>query len=119
MMRALSSPQRLALFMKLTRCCENEGCCEHTAEGIRRCVGDLAGDLDLAPSTVSHHLRELRLAGMMNIRRQGRNIECWVNMDAVRMLADFFQEAAGQVGRCAVPEQADPVPGVISEGEIK
>jgi len=93
LLKALASPQRLRIFMRLTQCCGQEGCGELTAEGIRRCVGDLAKDMDLAPSTVSHHLRELRLAGVMNMQRCGQRIECWIREDALRLLADFFVEA--------------------------
>jgi ArsR family transcriptional regulator len=93
MLKALASPQRLRLFMKLTDCCAPDGCCGLTPEGLRRCVGDLAKDLDLAASTVSHHLRELRLAGVMNVQRCGQRIECWISEDALNLLADFFVEA--------------------------
>ena len=93
MLKALSSPQRLHLFMKLTHCCEPEGCCTTTAEGIRQCVGDLARDMDLAASTVSHHLKELRQAGVMNMERCGQRIECWISEDAMRLLAEFFAGA--------------------------
>lgn len=93
MLKALANPQRLRVFMKLTNCCEADGCCGLTTEGVRRCVGDLAQDLDLAASTVSHHLRELRLAGVMNMERCGQRIECWISEEALRLLAEFFVEA--------------------------
>ena len=93
MLKALASPQRLRVFMKLTNCCEPDGCCGLTEEGVRRCVGDVAKDLDLAASTVSHHLKELRLAGVMKMERCGQRIECWISEDALRLLASFFTEA--------------------------
>jgi ArsR family transcriptional regulator len=98
MLKALASPQRLRVFMKLTRCCEPDGACGLTREGLRRCVGDLARELDLVPSTVSHHLRELRLAGVMNMERCGKRIECWISEDALGLLADFFSEARSVAG---------------------
>jgi len=107
MLKALASPQRLHLFMKLTNCCEPEGCCGLTAEGIRRCVGDLARDLDLASSTVSHHLRELRLAGVMNMQRSGQRIECWIREDALDLLADFFVDVRKAACRQADPDACD------------
>lgn len=106
MLKALSSPQRLHLFMKLTNCCEPVGCCTITAAGIRQCVGDLGDGLGLAASTVSHHLKELRQAGVLRMVRRGQRIECSVCEDAVRLLADFFAgameaAAAGKAGSAA------------------
>jgi len=99
MVKALSSTQRLHLFMMLTNCCQPEGCCSTTAGGIRRCVGDLARDMDLAASTVSHHLKELRQAGVLRMERCGQRIECWVSEEAVRLLAEFFAGAMEAVVR--------------------
>lgn len=98
MLKALASPQRLRVFMKLTNCCEPEGGCDLTDEGMRRCVGDLADGLELAASTVSHHLKELRLAGVLKTERRGQRIECWICEDALRLLAEFFAEARSAAG---------------------
>lgn len=93
MFKALSNPQRLRIFLELTRCC-GPTACDASEEGIRRCVGDLGEDLDVQPSTVSHHIKELRQAGLMRVERRGRKIECWVCDDALELLAAFFEEAA-------------------------
>lgn len=37
-----------------------------------RCVGDLMDALELGQSLVSHHLRALRQAGLVTVRRDGR-----------------------------------------------
>lgn len=94
MFKALSSPQRLRAFLMLTSCCRPEGCCSTTVEGLRQCVGDLASQLDVVASTVSHHLKELKTAGLLHAERRGRTIECSISAAAVRRLADFFAEAA-------------------------
>ena len=39
-----------------------------------RCVSDLMDDLGLGQSLVSHHLRTLRQAGLVTVRRDGRRI---------------------------------------------
>ena len=57
---------------------------------MTRCVGDLGADLGLAPSTVSHHLKELRRAGLMEVERRGQRIECWVSEDTLKLLASFL-----------------------------
>ena len=55
-------------------------------EDARRYVGELGEDLNIAPSTVSHHIKELRQAGIIVVERRGKNIECWVNEEAVNVL---------------------------------
>jgi len=89
--RALGNPQRLRLFLRLAECCrEGEVCCD--GDPARRCVGEVGGDLEVAPSTVSHHLKELRQAGLIHMERRGRNIECWVESATLRKLAAFFAQ---------------------------
>lgn len=57
---------------------------------MHRCVGDLAGELDIAPSTVSHHIKELTRAGLIATGRSGREIRCWVEPEVLRELSEFF-----------------------------
>ncbi len=56
----------------------------------RRCVGELGEQLNIAPSTVSHHIKELRQAGIIVVERLGKNIECWVNEEAVNALRELL-----------------------------
>jgi len=88
--RALSNPQRLRILLKLADCCGPRGRCGARDGGMTRCVGDLGADLGLAPSTVSHHLKELRQAGLMEVERRGQRIECWVSEDTLKLLASFL-----------------------------
>jgi len=53
-------------------------------------VGDLAKGVSIDPSTVSHHLKELRRSGLIHMERNGRNIQCWVNQETVHSLADLL-----------------------------
>jgi ArsR family transcriptional regulator len=57
---------------------------------MRRCVGEIGRDLSVSPSTVSHHLKELRDAGLIRAQRRGQKIECWVDPDVLNELAQFF-----------------------------
>ena len=88
--KALSNPQRLRLFLKLATDCLESGCCGEGEEAMRRCVGDLGSDVGLAASTVSHHLKELRTAGLMHVERKGQRIECWVNIEMLRKMAQLL-----------------------------
>ncbi|HMB70448.1 MAG TPA: metalloregulator ArsR/SmtB family transcription factor [bacterium] len=93
--QALANPARLQLFLQLAACCQAPGgaCCN--PEDARRCVGDLGAGLDLAPSTVSHHLKELRRAGLIRCERRGRFIDCWVDPETLRDLRQWFDVPAG------------------------
>ena len=88
---ALSNPNRLELFRRLTSCCVSERSCDDDQETCR-CVSELTEGLDIAPSTASHHLKELRQAGLIRTRRRGRLVECWVDSSVLEDLRSFLEE---------------------------
>ena len=83
---ALGNPNRLALYRELLGCCRPGTACD--LEGPR--VGDLGADLGIAPSTLSHHLKELSRAGLVTLRRQGRQVFCSADPTMAQRLGDFF-----------------------------
>lgn len=87
--RALANPHRLTVFRRLSTCCPPGTVCS-LEDATRLAVGDLGADLDLAPSTVSHHLKELVQAGLVRRERRGRTVECWVEPRVLAELASFF-----------------------------
>jgi len=89
MFKALSNPHRLALFHRLMNCCEPGTKC-NSDEAIKYCVGDLGEGLDIAPSTLSHHLKELNRVGLVQMERRGKNIDCWVEPAVINELKAFF-----------------------------
>jgi ArsR family transcriptional regulator len=91
---ALSNPNRLELFRRLTSCCVSDRSCDGEQETCR-CVSELTRGLDIAPSTASHHLKELRQAGLIQTRRRGRVIECWVDPSVLEKIRSFLDELAG------------------------
>lgn len=82
MFGALSNPNRLTLFLRLLDCCCGEGSCAAETD-MGACVADLSDGLDIAPSTVSHHLKELRRSGLISMERCGRKVKCTINLEAV------------------------------------
>lgn len=94
MFRALSSPQRLALFQRLRAAaidCSQAGASE-------LCVCDIAGGVKLSLSTVSHHLKELKEAGLIRCEKRGQRVLCSVNPDALQELGVFAQGLGSRLG---------------------
>ena len=88
--KALSNPYRLSIFMRLAFCPGQEKASGPDAQ-ICECVGTLGRDLGIAPSTVSHHIKELRRAGLIRIQRRGQTLECSVDPEMLNLLAAFFE----------------------------
>jgi DNA-binding transcriptional ArsR family regulator len=87
--KALSNPNRLHIFLRLVSCCPPGTKCSSDA-AIQRCVGELGQDLEIDPSTVSHHLKELRRSGLIRMERRGKNMLCWVNREMVLAVANLL-----------------------------
>lgn len=89
MFKALSNPNRLQIFQRLLSCCEpGSACSSDIMTGF--CVGELGEDLAVAPSTLSHHIKELQHAGLISTQRNGKNVECFVDPTKVQILKEFF-----------------------------
>ncbi len=87
--RALSNPNRLLIFLRLISCCPPGTKCSTDME-LRQCVGELCKGLEIDPSTVSHHIRELRQSGLIRTERRGKNILCWVDPETVTATANLL-----------------------------
>lgn len=63
-------------------------------------VSELCEFLDLPQSTVSHHLGLLRLAELVNARREGRQVYYSIHQPTWRRLASgFFDQLPPEAGR--------------------
>ena len=93
MFKALSNPNRLKIFLRLISCCQPgtvTSINSTTGEEGCACVGELGQDLGIVASTISHHIKELRRAGLIRMERRGQKMECWVDRDTVSALQGFF-----------------------------
>jgi ArsR family transcriptional regulator len=89
--KALSDPTRLAIF-ELVRDCSGDGCTEdEAADSLSR----IAERFGLSLSTVSHHVTQLRNAGLINCQKQGQRLYCRVDPDVLRLLEQFASPAGG------------------------
>lgn len=94
--RALSNPNRLKIFARLASCCPPPGVGSPDDNMAAR-VGELGKELNVAPSTVSHHIRELSRAGLIKTERCGQSIRCWVDPATVKELELFFRLPAAEL----------------------
>lgn len=92
--KALGDPTRLRIFEFLCACCCPVAV-EETGE-VRRAEGPTAGEVccnvtgvEKITSTVSFHLKELRQAGLITMERQGKNMVCGVNQEALTALRSY------------------------------
>ena len=95
MFKALGDPTRLHIFEFLRSCC-----CPVAVEetgAVRPIVGPTVGEVcchvtgaEQINSKISHHLKELRLAGLITVERRGKNMICGVNREAVATLANYL-----------------------------
>ncbi len=95
--KALSNHNRLAIFLHLVSCCPPGTSCSFDEE-MKKCVGDLGRGLNIAQSTISHHIKELRTAGLIHVEKNGKYTECWVDGNTVQLLANLL------VGRFATDD---------------
>ena len=54
-------------------------------------VSRLADQFDLSLSTVSHHLKELRMAGLIVCEKRGQTVYCAPNEEVLRKLENYLK----------------------------
>lgn len=103
MFKALGDPTRLRIFELLRECC----CPVELEESgdVRPVEGPTVGEVccsitgaEKINSTISHHLKELRLAGLITVERRGKSMVCGIDHDAVTALAGYL---ANDVTTCS------------------
>jgi ArsR family transcriptional regulator len=90
MFKALADPVRLRLLSLIA-----------SFEGGEACVCDLTGPFDVSQPTISHHLKVLREAGLVDSERRGTWVYYWVLPGALARLSSLLQapaESAAVVG---------------------
>lgn len=92
MFKALSNPHRLQIYTILAGCCGAETFCS-TDEMMSCCVGELNEQLDIASSTLSHHLKELNRSGLVHMQRDGKRIYCSINLSSMAEINKLFPTA--------------------------
>ena len=91
--KVLGHPHRLAIFLRLCERCGTKASSDDDA--VAAYVGELSKGLKIAPSTVSHHLKELRQAGVISMERDGQHVQCCPNMVVVEQINAFMTKHCG------------------------
>ncbi|WP_349263456.1 metalloregulator ArsR/SmtB family transcription factor [Actinocrinis sp.] len=83
MFKAMGDPVRLRLLSLIA-----------SHEGGEACVCDLTGEFDVSQPTISHHLRVLREAGLIDCERRGTWVYYWVLPAALDRLGSLLSTSA-------------------------
>lgn len=78
---ALAQPSRLRVFRELVQ-----------AGPSGMAAGEIAAELEIAPATLSFHLKEMAHAGLVVSRQSGRFIYYSANFDQMNALVGFLTE---------------------------
>lgn len=82
--KALSNPNRLAAYLELLRCRGTQ---------VKTCaMQDLMDLMKIGAPTLSHHVKEMVNAGLIEVQRDGKFLHCRVNEGMRQKLGRFFVE---------------------------
>ena len=90
MFKALSDPIRLRLFSLIA-----------SHQGGKVCVCDLIGPFEVSQPTISHHLKVLREAALVDCERRGTWVYYWVLPAALSRLSAVLRVPAAGAGATA------------------
>lgn len=84
--KALSNETRLSVFDKIST-----GPCKATmGKDERQCVCSIADNFNISLSTISHHMKELRNAGLIDCEKRGQFIFCQPNDETIKMMIEYL-----------------------------
>ena len=88
--KALSHPNRLQLFINLI----NETRVDEISGGHTCFLTELLGNLNVGAPTVSHHIKELANADLIETSREGKQLRCTINPKMAEELKAVLDSAA-------------------------
>lgn len=88
--KALSNPNRLKILLEFARCPVGNGNLTTSVDQMENCQQEFAKVLGLAPSTISHHFKELRQVGLITVRREGKTLFVQVDTQVLDSIKSLF-----------------------------
>lgn len=107
----LSSGVRLGVFRLLVK-----------AEPVGVVAGDIATALDIAPSSLSFHLRTMTQAGLLRVEQEGRFLRYRANLALMTEVVGFLTEncCSGVTGGCRDADLlSGGIPGCGSSNPVR
>ncbi len=88
--KALANPNRLQLFLNLLE----ESRLDLAKGRVHDCfLASLLDNLNVGAPTVSHHVKELENAGLIDTYKDGKQLICTIKPEAMRELRALFEAA--------------------------
>ena len=94
-LESLGSPIRLKIYRALVRAGDDGLAC-----------GTLQAKLDLAASTLSHHIKVMREAGLISQERQATTLICRANYPAMNALVGYLVDECCLDAACGTANKA-------------
>lgn len=91
-LKALASETRRSI-LSIIRSCSPEP--YHACPDRKVCACEISEKLDLAPSTVSHHMTVLRSAGLINAERDGIWVNYTINYETFHHVCEAIKSTMG------------------------
>jgi len=92
MFKALSNPHRLRILLKAVENVREEKTFHCEGKQETTCQRDHAEVYAIAPSTMSHHMKELVYAGLLTMERDGQRTVWGLNREGIHALHVFIEE---------------------------
>lgn len=99
--KALGDPTRLRILQTLSCCPEELGDTKMPTAGQVCCL--ITGS-ETITSTISHHLKALREAGLIHMERQGKTMCCCPDLEGIQRLSEALESITNGSEKCCPGE---------------